>query len=269
MAGLIAFGACSDGDGAIVDAAVVDGPAIDGAGGDASVIDAAEIDAPAIDAADIDATPTDAPAIDAPAIDAAPIDAAPIDAPAIDAPAIDAAAIDAPAIDAAAIDAAPIDAVAIDAVPIAQGCADGTREGFVDPIVFPAIAACGGVWSGDVANAGALCAMGWHVCRGPEMPLRNVTYAQATAFGGCFAIDAAQDNWMCFPGCSAAVAAGIDTAANVDMGGVGAGCPYLLPGSTACFTGGRIDVSENSGTGCNFVSGVTTGTVCCAGVSPS
>jgi hypothetical protein len=264
LIGMVVVAACGEEVSPIIDAAA---DADDGDGGvdeDAMAIDAPAIDTPAIDGSVFDTPVIDAAEIDAPAIDAAPIDAAPIDAAEIDAPAIDAPAIDAPAIDAPAIDAP-----AIDAPPLAQGCADGTREGFLDPGTFPAIAACAGTWAGDVANAAPVCAAGWHVCRGPELPLRAVTYAQATAFAGCFAVDAAQDNWMCSAGCSAAVAAGVDTAANIDLGGVGASCPYQLPGTTACFTGGRIDVSENSGTGCNFAPGITTGVVCCAGASPA
>lgn len=150
-----------------------------------------------------------------------------------------------------------------DAVPASTGCADGTREGLVDPIAFPAVAACGGSWTGDVGGAGALCAAGWHVCLGSEPAVAAVTYAAATAFAGCFAIDAAQDNFVCRPDCSAQVAAGVDTAANIDLAGVGASCAFQFPGGGGCLADGRIDHSENTGTGCDFAPGVTTGVVCC------
>lgn len=79
--------------------------------------------------------------------------------------------------------------VAIDRSPSAQGCADATREGFVDIPMFPALAACAGAWSiaglrpdppvtcdraagddgtlpgGGGCTATDLCAAGWHVCR--------------------------------------------------------------------------------------------------------
>jgi len=70
------------------------------------------------------------------------------------------------------------------------GCADGTREGFMDYARYPFIAACGGAWDTPGLDAGAtclhatgnhktpgtgahctpvdLCAVGWHVCRGPD-----------------------------------------------------------------------------------------------------
>jgi hypothetical protein len=86
------------------------------------------------------------------------------------------------------------------------GCADGSREAFVDLRMFPSIAGCAGGWSvaGVVSNAsnnpacgraggndGArpngsgctvedLCAAGWHVCGGAnELDSLNVTCAQA------------------------------------------------------------------------------------------
>ena len=69
------------------------------------------------------------------------------------------------------------------------GCADATREGFLDIAKFPRIAACGGAWAikgahnttpacnrqagnsgkipdGKGCNVTDLCAAGWHVCYG-------------------------------------------------------------------------------------------------------
>ncbi len=69
------------------------------------------------------------------------------------------------------------------------GCADETREGFMAWHDFPLVAACGGAWSvagfehrtcqsaggnhgtkatGTGCSAADLCAIGWHVCYGPE-----------------------------------------------------------------------------------------------------
>ncbi|MFT3696358.1 MAG: hypothetical protein QM831_24675 [Kofleriaceae bacterium] len=76
--------------------------------------------------------------------------------------------------DTRAIDAAPPDAPDL-------GCADGTREAFVDPVAYPAIAGCQATWTGTAnlrgASSGATCgnavpcvepadacAPGWHVC---------------------------------------------------------------------------------------------------------
>jgi hypothetical protein len=66
--------------------------------------------------------------------------------------------------------------------PAAVGCADGTREGFVDATAFPSIAGCEATWSGSPSMRSAVtgaacgdgiggcavpadaCAAGWHVC---------------------------------------------------------------------------------------------------------
>ncbi len=139
-------------------------------------------------------------------------------------------------------------------------CADGTREG-LSSTQYRGIAACAGTWSGNVATA-ALCAPGSHVCTGVEPALTALAYADALAVTGCFAINAAQDNNICYPDCAAAVAHGIDTAANVDMGAIGDACPYHYAGYASCITGGRIDFSENSGSGCDYAAGLS-GVVCC------
>jgi hypothetical protein len=105
--------------------------------------------------------------------------------------------------------------------------------------------------------------VGWHLCIGGDAALSTISFADATAFPGCFAINAAQDNSHCHPGsCSDAVSAGVDSAANIDMGGVGQDCKLAAPNQTSCIKNGRIDASENSGTGCNFHPGLT-GVVCC------
>jgi len=82
----------------------------------------------------------------------------------------------------------------------AKGCSDGTREGFVDEEIYPAIAGCSGGWSipgllsdpkpacsymsgntssnptGSGCSAADLCAPGFHVCKGAgDVALRSVT----------------------------------------------------------------------------------------------
>jgi hypothetical protein len=143
-----------------------------------------------------------------------------------------------------------------------EGCADETREGLEDIAAYPDVAACAGPWTGTVDQAQDLCSAGWHVCLGSEPALTSVAFADGISFCGCFAFDAAQDNYTCHPGCEAAVNAGVDTAANIDMAGLGATCGYQFSGAGSCITGGRIDASENSGTGCNFTDGLS-GVVCC------
>jgi len=84
------------------------------------------------------------------------------------------------------------------------GCADRTREGFMDWEAFPLIAACGGAWTGaggdglfappgcnrQAGNHGTtaagtncraadLCPAGWHICYGPD------DVAQRVGAGGC------------------------------------------------------------------------------------
>jgi hypothetical protein len=123
------------------------------------------------------------------------------------------------------------------------------------------VAACAGTWTGNIATAASLCQAGWHVCAGTESGLKSISDTEANAVAGCFAYNAAQDNNICFPDCNAAVEAGIDIATGIDMGGVGGGCPYH-PGGASCLACGRIDSSENSGTGCDYYPSLT-GVMCC------
>ncbi len=85
---------------------------------------------------------------------------------------------------------ATVTAAASPAVAPSVGCADGTREGFVDQAAFPQIAGCSGAWdkpgitpdglaatcanqggnsgpkaSGSGCSAVDLCAAGWHICK--------------------------------------------------------------------------------------------------------
>jgi WD40 repeat protein len=150
--------------------------------------------------------------------------------------------------------------------PPTPGCARATGKGLSHNARSPDVAACAGAWVGTVDHGGALCAVGWHVCTGLEPAIRSLPFAEGAALPGCFAFDAAQDNGQCHPGCMAAVAAGVDSAANIDMAGLGAVCPWK-PDGPSCILNGRIDASENSGTGCNYRSGLT-GVVCCRGDRP-
>lgn len=125
---------------------------------------------------------------------------------------------------------------------------------------FPDIAACAGTWSGPVVDGGVLCEEGWHVCTPDDAPvLQTVTFADATAFGGCFSYAAADDNNTCLP-CDG-------TASADDMAGMGQGCGYKASGAGSCISGGRVDTiccgDYASGTACQFKPGLTTGAVCC------
>jgi hypothetical protein len=143
----------------------------------------------------------------------------------------------------------------------ASGCADGVRRGLTSATRHPDIAVCAGSWEGDVSNGSVLCAAGFHVCTGAEQALRAVTFEEARCFLGCYAFDAAQDNYQCLPDCSSRVGS-IDSAERLDMGAMGSGCPYQFPGANSCLSGGRIDGSENDGIGCNYNARFS-GVVCC------
>jgi hypothetical protein len=141
------------------------------------------------------------------------------------------------------------------------GCADGTREGFVDPAAFPDVAACDGAWTGALSGGSVLCEPGWHVCAPPTDAtdaaiLAVVTYADATAFGGCYAYDAALDFFSCIE-CT-----GTDD--HGDGAAVGADCPYHWPSEgNACLANGVIVQGCCHVDGCSFMEGVTSGAVCC------
>jgi hypothetical protein len=110
--------------------------------------------------------------------------------------------------------------VVVDATPGVPGCSDGTREGFVDPVMFPSIAGCSGgfqipgvmpfapptapacptfatfvttstacslhagntglVPDGAGCNVSDLCELGWHVCLGAD----DVTTSSPTGCDG-------------------------------------------------------------------------------------
>lgn len=153
------------------------------------------------------------------------------------------------------------------------GCADATREGFVETALFPDVAACAGRWSGwvDESSAASLCGAGWHVCRGSDRPIGRVTLAQATTFSGCFAFDSAHDCNACYPTCRGALGqcracCVPNVASDPDMGGVGAGCLQHPVGTSSCLANGRVDSTQNS-TGCQWNERIT-GVVCCRDGAP-
>jgi hypothetical protein len=150
----------------------------------------------------------------------------------------------------------------------AAGCADGTREGLTNIVQFPNIAACGGTYTGyiDEGSADAICAPGWHVCRGFDAPLSAVNYTQATSFPGCFAFDAAHDCNACYPTCRGSVGVTIvctvvNFTTDADMGGMGANCNYSGAGDVSCLASGRVDATTNT-FGCGWAP-LLTGVVCC------
>jgi hypothetical protein len=152
------------------------------------------------------------------------------------------------------------------------GCAAGVRQGFVDAVRYPDIAACAGSFTGTIgeASAQAICAAGWHVCRGDDAPVRRITQAEATQFPGCFAFDAADDCGACYPTCVGSHGMCQDgccvslAPTDPDMAGMGASCtPNPLGFMTSCLAEGRLDASTNT-FGCGWDPSLA-GVVCCAG----
>lgn len=154
----------------------------------------------------------------------------------------------------------------------APGCADGTREGLSDAARYPDIAACGGRFEGAIfgPSARSLCAAGWRACRGDDAPVGGLPLAEARAFGGCFAFDAAHDCFACYPTCEGALGSCRRCCVTLnptdpDMAGMGAGCTGYDGGEpgTSCLASGRLDATTND-FGCRFREGLS-GVVCCRG----
>jgi hypothetical protein len=153
-----------------------------------------------------------------------------------------------------------------------RGCASGVRQGFLDVARYPDIAACAGSFTGTIGegSAQAICAAGWHVCRGDDAQVRRLTDTDASQFPGCFAYDAANDCGACYATCVSAhghctngccvTAAPTDP----DMAGMGAACAHDGGGfTTSCLAKGRLDASTNT-FGCGWDASLA-GVVCCAG----
>lgn len=149
--------------------------------------------------------------------------------------------------------------------PAVLGCSDGTRELFVDPVMFPSIAGCSGTWQlggtqtsvsdapqcnlgagnpGCVADGAGcsvadLCALGWHVCEGKDD-------VAAKSSIGCDPIPRGVDGlWLTRQmvdggeGCSGAVDAHFAGCGNIgrDLSGYGTTCDPLnavIGGSHGC-----------------------------------
>ena len=154
------------------------------------------------------------------------------------------------------------------------GCADGSREGFVDMNTYPGIAACEGTFEGFISSVSAkhLCSDGWHVCTGHEVQQREITVQEADAFPGAFAFDSANDCGNCHGTCLGAMtgtsingfcAVSATDYTDPDMECMGSGCT-LRTGSphTSCLLTGRTDAPNGHGHGCSWYEDLT-GVVCC------
>jgi cysteine-rich repeat protein len=137
-----------------------------------------------------------------------------------------------------------------------EACADGEMAS--DSLLKYDIAVCSGEWSGTIGSASAesLCAPGWHVCSYLDSELNNVSFAEATSFGGCFAYNAAQDNNTC-------IECLLNSGENNDMAGLGSGCGFQDGSAQGCTGSGRIDIQSNFANDCEYQPGYTTGVACC------
>jgi hypothetical protein len=142
--------------------------------------------------------------------------------------------------------------------PATVGCADGTREGFLDPALYPTVAGCAATWTGNLsmratatgaacgdgigscAAPADACASGWHVCgaSGSVAELRALT-ADACSTGG--------------KGAFYAALSGAASQAS--------GCPYdLTPTANyACYDSGLGSSPVCCGTSCGALGGCTGG----------
>jgi hypothetical protein len=119
------------------------------------------------------------------------------------------------------------------------GCADGSREGFLELEKASGIAACGGNWGGAIhgPSAVALCADGWSVCN-PILnayhaaTLKNVSFPQATSFTGCYPYAAANDFGI--------TSACTGQEHQDDMAATGNDCIHF-PDGTSALKNGRVD----------------------------
>lgn len=110
-------------------------------------------------------------------------------------------------LDAAPVADAMVDSRPTDAAPDAfvdVGCADGTREGFVDHVTYPTIAGCAATWNGALSLRAArtaaacgggvacaapadACASSWHVCATSGLPsdvTTRIDSAECLSAGG-------------------------------------------------------------------------------------
>jgi len=147
------------------------------------------------------------------------------------------------------------------------GCADGIRNGFLNPVAFPDIAACWGSYGLNHINspeANALCAPGWHVCSPVNNPtdsaiIGSLTYLDATLPGACYSYNAAQNGNACIE-CTG------DPGAR-EMAGVGMGCTVGTydPDGSGCTADGRVDSLAVEGDTSYACGGSRTdGVVCCS-----
>ncbi len=154
--------------------------------------------------------------------------------------------------------------------PAVVGCSDGTREGFMDVVRYPFIAACGGAWDqpgldgaalapacgrisgnhstnrgGAGCRAADLCAPGWHVCRGPaDLTARNATCADAVdPFYASYATGDLANNLVVPPGGAFFVSRGV-FANNACRDAVN-GLPLGLATTNNLFGCGNLGTNDN------------------------
>jgi hypothetical protein len=143
------------------------------------------------------------------------------------------------------------------------GCADGTREGLLNGEKYGHVAACAGEVSGAISGdkGQELCSAGWNVCTGKDAVAKEIMFADAIAFGGCFQYDAAshydpsKDVGICDKVCD------FGTDLQRTYAAVGKDCRKVDPVGQGCLADEGI-INSNGMASCQFGED-TTGVVCC------
>jgi hypothetical protein len=188
---------------------------------------------------------------------------------------VDAAGMDA-VVDAPGETAGP-DAIAADApvsdsgpetAPAASGCADGTREAFLNESVFPGIAGCGSSADGApftydqaMASAGTICAAGWHWC-GPGDVGTSGAAAPSTAGATCGWIESASSGCAVFQSFTAPDCAGASSSTSSVGGATStASCLNAIPALATC-TSTALKLAVSFATWATDSTGVASAATC-------
>ena len=160
-------------------------------------------------------------------------------------------------------------------VSTSSGCRGKTAPVFALSTASGMITACPGSFDGQevfTATTSALaCDAGWHICRGDDPAVWEVSYATANTFPGCYAFNARHDCNGCFRTCddhggSINGWGGCDDNLNgADMAGMGTGCTgqrNVTQTRESCLATGRLDASTNT-FGCYLVASLS-GVMCCS-----
>ena len=155
--------------------------------------------------------------------------------------------------------------------PTVTGCKDDSSEGLFSQ--YKTISACKGTFSGNIQTAGtkALCASGWHVCKGQDVWDKKLSKSAHDSLPGCYAFDSMHDCGGCWSNCHDKPSKSgingksgcLDKGAGHDLAGFGKDCKAY--GGPSCVSSSfRIDVSDLvSRSGCEIKKITNGGVLCC------